>query len=564
MLKPSYWKIAHIHNHMMHKLHAKGRSVVVFFDRLTDEEKSWISTYGLIWAPKPKKKGEIYAWGRICVNLSEDGPGFHLSLNAGLDLDAYAKYYPKFPLGKITEFADLLNGRKDSEPKGTVLVGGRADVDAAFQQFTYSVEAALNRSTMIDVGGRSVVIFHVVGIFGDAYAGFCYDIYGEAVTWLHSRGYTIFLTVRYSDDYALGNSIAEAPAVLDDLVVAMVTVMGDRAVDLSGDKILIEGTKGTFIGFEYDLESGTMAPKRRACVKMYYYLFECLPDDACDESVETKVHTSLLHTIASTITYYAVVIPAGATFVYSLFKCLNTKHTWSFLSVAAKRDIAWWREIIRSTVVDPRVMGRKISSMGDYFRPSLRFVSDASTTVGGGGWIIALDRNGWPKGKILRQGFIRWEEWEIRMFIRDGISINVLEFFTMMYFMLSWADITEHNVIEVALDNSASVAWANCSRGPKGSPAGESLVRVFVHACLRLNIIPRAEHIEGIVNIRADLLSRLTYLQEGKTRLEKDGVACCSKMQPRQAVLRSFLRSLCPLVSPPPYQSVLAVVTALT
>ena len=478
-LKPSYWKMAPIHNHMMHKLHAKGRSVVVFFDRLTDEEKSWISTYGLIWAPKPKKKGEIYAWGRICVNLSEDGPGFHLSLNAGLDLDAYAKYYPKFPLGKITEFADLLNGRKDSEPKGTVLVGGRADVDAAFQQFTYSVEAALNRSTMIDVGGRSVVIFHVVGIFGDAYAGFCYDVYGEAVTWLHSRGYTIFLTVRYSDDYALGNSIAEAPAVLDDLVVAMVTVMGDRAVDLSGDKILIEGTKGTFIGFEYDLESGTMAPKRRACVKMYYYLFECLPDDACDESVETKVHTSLLHTIASTITYYAVVIPAGATFVYSLFKCLNTKHTWSFLSVAAKRDIAWWREIIRSTVVDPRVMGRKISSMGDYFRPSLRFVSDASTTVGGGGWIIALDRNGWPKGKILRQGFIRWEEWEIRMFIRDGISINVLEFFTMMYFMLSWADITEHNVIEVALDNSASVAWANCSRGPKGSPAGESLVRVL-------------------------------------------------------------------------------------
>ena len=73
------------------------------------------------------------------------------------------------------------------------LHGATCDIKSAYQQFFYSRDAALLRTTVLDVEhapghpSMSVLFIHLVGIFGDARAGHVYNVLGSALKYLHNR-----------------------------------------------------------------------------------------------------------------------------------------------------------------------------------------------------------------------------------------------------------------------------------------------------------------------------------------------------------------------------------------
>ena len=91
-------------------------------------------------------------------------------------------------------------------------------------------------------------------------------------------------------------------------------------------------------------------------------------------------------------------------------------------------------------------------------------------------------------GEILRQGYIRWTKEELSLFslgIPDNfgnmipLSINVLEYFVVMHFVLVWGRELKGKTIAVNCDNTAAVSWLLKMRGSNKSPVAESLVKLF-------------------------------------------------------------------------------------
>jgi hypothetical protein len=160
--------------------------------------------------------------------------------------------------------------------------------------------------------------------------------------------------------------------------------------------------------------------------------------------------------------------------------------------------------------------------------------TDASSTIGGGAWLSSGDQSvqqaidgviTFDSITVEKEGFIRWSPAELAIFaqgiagldeekIGDPISINILEFFTVMYFIMLWGPSLKGKRIRINCDNTAAISWILKSRGSNKSPVAESLVKIFVLYCISLDITLVPRHIPGKLNLRADQLSRLLILQE--------------------------------------------------
>ena len=103
---------------------------------------------------------------------------------------------------------------------------------------------------------------------------------------------------------------------------------------------------------------------------------------------------------------------------------------------------------------------------------------------------------------------IRWTRQEVDLFARADVSINVLEFFAAVYFILLWLPFLRGKTIDLQLDSSSAVAWTCKHRA--SAPWADDVSRLFVLTCMLFEIRVIAEHLPGRLNVIPDFRSRDT------------------------------------------------------
>ena len=178
------------------------------------------------------------------------------------------------------------------------------------------------------------------------------------------------------------------------------------------------------------------------------------------------------------------------------------------------RDIMLWRSIILMSMRSSHMFSSGIERLATKPAPQLVITSDASKLVGGGAWMTLDD------GRTI-ECVIRWtpEELNIIKGMNDidsrGISINILEFFVVMYAVLLWGkEYMRGKVIQVNCDNTSAVSWILKQRGSNKAPIGEFLVQAFVLYTISIDCMIIPQHLSGVLNTHADFLSRSISLQE--------------------------------------------------
>jgi len=160
-------------------------------------------------------------------------------------------------------------------------------------------------------------------------------------------------------------------------------------------------------------------------------------------------------------------------------------------------------------------------------------VTDASTSVGGGGTIARLKSDQMP-GAILRTNVIRWCEFAEKTEIDKRISPKLaaqepgkasikLEFFVILYMTLAHVDLLQGCVVHTRCDNMAAVSWISKLRGLSKSQTANLLLRIFALTCHSYNIHFSCTHIAGELKVLADWLSRSLSLQEADPLPAKEG-----------------------------------------
>jgi hypothetical protein len=102
---------------------------------------------------------------------------------------------------------------------------------------------------------------------------------------------------------------------------------------------------------------------------------------------------------------------------------------------------------------------------------------------------------------------IRWTKEEFTAFSKMGISINTLEYFAVVYTVIQMGSLVHNKIIHSECDNTTAVAWLLKSRS-KGNRASDAIARIFTLYCMKCNIVILSTHLPGVVNVRADWLSR--------------------------------------------------------
>jgi hypothetical protein len=96
----------------------------------------------------------------------------------------------------------------------------------------------------------------------------------------------------------------------------------------------------------------------------------------------------------------------------------------------------------------------------------------------------------------------------LETFAQLGVSINVLEYFVAIFYVMLWVDEFRGQCVLLECDNTAAVSWLMKNRATRGSHATDCLVKMFSLFCLHEKITIISLHIRGVDNTVADFRSR--------------------------------------------------------
>ena len=515
----SYFKWRALCNRHMFKLQEQGRAIIVPWEIVPTELKKRIHLNSLILAPSSNPNKE----GRCCLNASYrirlKDANFP-SLNEGTDLETSDQFYKPTALPTLRDLCDrAMEAKARAEVDGVQVVGATIDVADAYRQITLGYEAALHRAVMIYIGDKELVphvVFIVVNNFGDTRAGHVYNVAGKFVDFTHQKTTGHKASETYIDDTIIIETetlLESSRASAKSSISAMFT---ETAIKPSKD--IVWGQQMVALGWHFDFRKNIwrVAPKEKSIHKLYGALFCLIPESPNLSNGETRIRRKELRKVASLLTWYSAVFEVGKPFIQSFWRNLGfgvNENQWLTLREDTMRDVVLWRAIILLSMRDPHIFSTGIERLATKPAPQLVITSDASKLIGGGAWMILEDGN-----KL--ECVIRWTSEELEIIrglshIDGGISINVLEFFVVMYAVVLWGK--EHlagKVVQVHCDNTAAISWILKQRGSNKAPVGEFLVQVFVLYVLSIDCMIIPEHLAGVLNTLADYLSRSIFLQE--------------------------------------------------
>ena len=149
------------------------------------------------------------------------------------------------------------------------------------------------------------------------------------------------------------------------------------------------------IGFLFNLrkEVWRVGPKRRGILKMFLALFIIFPINFTDEQASIRIQRIKLLQVASLINWYAQVIPAGSSFVHSLYRNAGwgADSTLVEVNINTKRDVHWWRLLIIASLKNPDLFSARISHLRVNIKEDISLYTDASSEVGEGAWLSGED-----------------------------------------------------------------------------------------------------------------------------------------------------------------------------
>ena len=93
---------------------------------------------------------------------------------------------------------------------------------------------------------------------------------------------------------------------------------------------------------------------------------------------------------------------------------------------------------------------------------------------------------------------IRWTAEEMRVFATQGISINTLEYYAAIYFVMLWSHLFVGQIVHLECDNTAAVSWLMKSRANAGNEAADTLAKIFSLFCLKHSITIISTHLRGV------------------------------------------------------------------
>ena len=380
-------------------------------------------------------------------------------------------------------------------------------------------------------GEKTVAVIYLVGIFGDCMMG---DIFCRGSNAIHVQhnadGHT---SVTYIDD----GTIVDHPDLIEPSIEGYLTLLralfGPEAANL--EKVESWVHELIALGWHFDFAKWNVLPKQKGLDKLLVALFG---DMKLGARVTTQEHWD---TVIGLLNWYSQAIPASAAFLASLYKCTSGRNSKKrrkkknrnarqrdlvHLTALAKSDLDFLRAIVLVAHFDRSVMAASISRVRLNKDPSRHLTTDASTTVGFGGY-LSLTHGGpaVPGCDGSSGGAARWSRLERRLFEELGISINVLEFFGVLFYILLWAHHLQGHVVRVNCDNTSAVSWLMRNRTKCGGVA-DVLVKLYVLFTLRHDITIVGLHIKGSLNVIADFNSRDLLLRAQDEDESVTGTLC--------------------------------------
>ena len=461
-------------------LREEGKAIIIPWDLLSKKEQAQVHINTWILAPAQGKPN-----GRCCLNGAAKIGKRH-SLNSGMDLSKSDEAYPPTRLPTLVDICQMAHEAKGrADAAGEEVVGAVIDVAGAYNQITLSYEAVLHRTVMIYIGLEKTphICFVLVNNFGDARAGHVYNMAGAFIDFKHNEEFIGRYTrsKTYIDDGVMIDMRSAMEESRAEYRSAVRTPFGPKGIAAKKDVFL--GEDLLCLGWHLNLRGKVwrVGPKKRALDKIFAYLYLVLPSNGTDEDAEIRVERRVLHTVASLLSYYSVVLRIGKPFVHSIFKNLGfgRPNQLLVLSKECKRDLSMWKVIVLASMKNPHFMSANIDHLVPAKKGDFILTADASKLVGGGAWLaesviransdgrepiriteieeekagfstMGLMYNGMvvsdeASGEISKQGQIRWTKEELTIFSEGflnergesiPISINVLEYFVVMHFVL--------------------------------------------------------------------------------------------------------------------------------
>lgn len=495
----SYKSMRAVCNNTLLKLVEKGRALVFTEAALeASGEMASIHINKLVWAEKTDTPD-----GRTCLHGSAGSRNFP-SLNDSIDFTKSDTFYPPPNLPTLPDIAELACQQQAKHP-GEVLSGATVDISGAYNQISQTVDSALTHGTRLRVHTGSstldVIVIYLVTMFGYSRAGNIYCQCAQAIDEVHNMGLDTRRSTTYIDDGLLIDHSQLIHASVAEYIEPAEKLFGKDGV-INKSKVKIWPTQLEGIGWHFNFITWTVQPKSKGMAKILFNVFDRIPIGA--ESVDEKD----LEKATGVLNWYAAGIPAGQSYVSSLYACkkrIGQSSRRILLTREAKADLTWWRALILAAFANPNALAASINSVRRVKTPSLYIRTDASSSIGGGA-VVSQSRGG-PALPAFKGDAIRWTSEELSMFMGMGVSINVLEYYVVVYYILLWSEEFKGLVLHIECDNTSAVSWLVKSRA-NHSPAADSLAKLFSLFCLRMNICIVCTHIPGVDNVVADFLSR--------------------------------------------------------
>ena len=455
--------------------------------------------------------------GRPCTDASHSG------LNDGTDMEALTAELGVFELPQLRALSRML---ATAQTQGHELLH-KTDVTSAFNCMLLSPAAALSQAFQVG----DLIIIPLVAGFGWCAAPAYYNVIADAIHWAHNGGVSDATldewtqaqgrtptprstgranrSITYVDDSCGHSCTLSVHADMGDLQTVICHLLSPPAYNLK--KTEGPERRMTMIGWECNTHRYTVRPGAKGRCKMYYWTFRGLQPDRY-----LSLHD--LQSAVGTLRWYSAVVPMASTFELQRdltaamrrhsSKPQSKRQTYLTLSAAATRELEWWRWLLSVNLETPMLetpVWHLAHEVGD--RVHAHMFTDASTCIGGGYYIPDYS-----------YGQFKWSADEQHLYGRSedtDTDINGMEFVTAVCAVVANREYLRGKVVHLHVDNTAAVAWLNKLR--TSQVFGQAWIRVFISVLLEYDILVDCVHIEGVLNVIADALSRYLPHQETAT-----------------------------------------------
>lgn len=303
--------------------------------------------------------------------------------------------------------------------------------------------------------------------FGLRTAPFIFNLFAEALHWIMEERHGWILH-HYLDDFIAFFPPGRDPTPAGD---QFASICGRLGFQVAEDKNA-EGTVVDYLGITIDsekMEARLPPNKKDRVLREVTALLR-----------KKTVGQGDLQSILGFLTFCTRVFPLGRPFLRHLFNMLHCQPRYQRLTLAARRDLEWWRTLL------PIWSG--ISAIAPA-RHQTTIATDASGKKGiGGVWFATMDM------------------FSTRMPRRHRSKhINYKEMHAVLHAFAHWGDNWKGHLVEVQCDNEAVVAGIN-KKTIRGAAIGPLQHLLLLAAILDVDI--RATWIPSEENALADALSR--------------------------------------------------------